>query len=163
MFSRNNNSHNPYSMGGQGIFDGMDIGLSMGEEHFIMIDGNPLFVSGSNYVFDPALGQYKLINFNENRITDECGRQFLIQNLIGRSWKANYLVTTFTGFECLNPFDLHTPRLCCVDVDGFIPLVQPEIFYSFGRVLCSDCYDKNSKRAYWRTLLGWLGYTPEVY
>ena len=87
---------------------------------------------------------------------DELGRIVLANDVSGISWGTKEPIPLDCIASCLNPFDLHDYRIVYLYRDGHIT--------EKGNVLCTECWNWQKKRIFWKTILIFgLLYNPEIY
>jgi sporulation protein YlmC with PRC-barrel domain len=99
-------------------------------------------------------GSWVRQKISKNKIAAD-GRWLRADEFVGNSW---------TGLEvpkdsiapCLNPFEEHEYRLVYLNLDGVVTELK--------NVLCSECWERQKNRLFWRTvLLFGLIYNPKEY
>ena len=87
---------------------------------------------------------------------DALGRIVPAGDVSGVSWGTGEAIPSDCRACCLNPFEFHDFRLVHLYRDGHIT--------TKGNILCTECWDWQKKRIFWKTILLFgLLYNPEIY
>ena len=122
-------------------------------EEVIEINGQKVGIWGEDYVRkeNGQIVRQKIISYQ----VAADGRWLRADEFIGISWTGLALPKD-SGASCLNPFEEHEFRLVYLNIDG----IRTEL----GNVLCSDCWERQKNRLFWRVILLFgLIYNPKEY
>jgi hypothetical protein len=117
------------------------------------------------------IGGQEIVNWTEAYVKKEDGsmvrqRKLNHQMAADGRWLMSdeFIAISWTGLavprdciaSCLNPFERHAYRLVYLYLDAKVT--------KFGNVLCTECWEHQKKRLFWKYLLFFgLIYNPEVY
>ena len=122
-------------------------------EEVMEINGKKIEIWGENYV-EKEDGRTVRQKISKNQIAAD-GRWLRADEFVGKSWTGLKVPKDSVAF-CLNPFEEHEYRLVYLDLDGVVT--------ELGNVLCSECWERQKNRLFWRAvLLFGLIYNPKEY